>query len=243
MMKQLGLCIALFFATNGLVFGQNQPTPKPAPKEVSDPKAKVLLDKLKKQYEGYKSLETTFSLTVQIAGAKADVQKGKMIQQGAQYAMTMDKQAVFCDGKTVWFYQKKINEVQVSSVDINGESPILGPKQLIKLYQSGQYLYAITGEGTETGKAVQYIEFKPIKRNGEYSKIRMAIEKTTGQIVVCIRLGGQHDSRRSACQWRQGRFAACSLQKYPARIDRRHRRTGDNDYSGSRHWPTADQGG
>ncbi len=182
MIKQLSLSVALIFAVTTMVFGQ-QKNPAPAPKEVSDPKAKAILDRLNKQYEAFKSMETTFTLTVQVAGAKTEVQKGSLIQQGPQYVMTMDKQAVYCDGKTVWFYQKKINEVQVSSVDISGAAPVLSPKQLIKMYQSGEYIYAITGEGTELGAAVQYIEFKPIKRNGEYTKIRMALNKKTSQIV------------------------------------------------------------
>ena len=187
MIKHLGIAVALVLSICSSVLAQKPkpvvPAPKPAPKEVSDPKAKAVLDKILKQYNGYKSMETTFTLTIQVSGAKVDVQKGKLIQQGAQYAMTMDKQAVFCDAKTVWFYQKKINEVQVSSVSIGDDSPVLGPKQLLKIYQSGQYIYAITGEGVDAGKNVQYIEFKPVNRNGEYTKIRLAIEKGTSQIV------------------------------------------------------------
>ena len=50
--------------------------------ETSDPKAKALLDKVKKQYEGYSSLETNFTLVLKLAEqTKEETQKGKMYQE------------------------------------------------------------------------------------------------------------------------------------------------------------------
>ena len=44
----------------GIIFGQNTFTSK----RDSDPKAKVILDKLKKQYDSYKSMEVKFEIDV-----------------------------------------------------------------------------------------------------------------------------------------------------------------------------------
>ncbi|MBK7010096.1 MAG: hypothetical protein IPH36_16390 [Saprospiraceae bacterium] len=68
----------------------------------SDPKAKKILDALKKEYNGYKSMEVVFELVLELKGQPAETQKGKLIQQGKKYQVSIADQEIYCDGKAVW---------------------------------------------------------------------------------------------------------------------------------------------
>ena len=40
----------------------------------------------------------------------------------------------------------------------------MSPAEMLRLYESGQYAYAITGNATENGTKVTQIEFKPLDK-------------------------------------------------------------------------------
>ena len=150
--------------------------------ETSDPKAKVILDRIKKQYDAYSAIEAAFTLTIEVPEQAKQTQKGKIIQQGKKYYLELPDQLIYCDGATVWYYLKNNNEVQINNADDGNQEAILTPKDLLKLYQRNDYLYALVGEATENSKLVQYIEFKPTSRSNVYSKLRLSVDKTTSAI-------------------------------------------------------------
>lgn len=146
-------------------------------KEKSDPEAKKILDKIRKKYEGYKSFELAFTLTVEVPGEAQQVQKGTTAQSDKQFRLDMDDQVIVSDGKSTWVYLKKNNEVQINDADPNGQSEFLTPRELLRRYQKGDFLYAITEKTTVGGKLLTHIEFKPVNRNSEYSKIRVSVDE------------------------------------------------------------------
>lgn len=178
MRKQMLLVLFLGIAITGFC----QPV-KVNRQETSDPKAKAILDKIRKQYDTYKSLEAAFTLTIELPEQKKEIQKGKITQQGEKYLLELNKQTIICDGSTLWYHLKESNEVQINNADAGDQNNILSPKDLLKMYQQNDYLYGLSGEGTENGKAAQFIEFKPLKKNNEYTKLRLAVDKKSGQIV------------------------------------------------------------
>jgi len=145
----------------------------------SDPKAKKILDALKKEYDGYKSMEVNFELVLELKAQAAETQKGKLIQQGKKYFVSVSDQEVYCDGKSVWLYQKSNKEVQINSFEEGPGSEVMSPAEMLRLYESGQYAYAITGNATENGTKVTQIEFKPLDKNSEYTKIRLSVAENT----------------------------------------------------------------
>lgn len=176
------LSIGVFFNTNN-VFSQ----PSAVKTEVSDPKAKALLEKVKKQYEGYSTLETKYKLEVKTAQQpKPDVQSGKMTQQGERYRMDIDKDKDFIigDGKILW--HKAGNVVQIFNAGGKSKNEFLSPKELIKLYEKKEYVSGITGERAEgwSTKAT-IITLKPAnnRRGADFTKIEIAIDQKTNHIV------------------------------------------------------------
>ena len=62
----------------------NAQSPAPAPAEQNDPGAKKILDKIRKKYEGYKTLEAAFTLTIEVPGQAKEIQKGTVGPGGRQ---------------------------------------------------------------------------------------------------------------------------------------------------------------
>ena len=154
-------------------------------KEKSDPAAKAILEKLRTKYEAYKAVEADFVLTIEIPETDKEIQKGKLVQKGEQYRLSLDNQSIYCDGTTLWLYQKNINEVQVNNVDDfeEEEEDFLSPKDLLRIYEKENFIYALTNQAYENGIAIQQIEFKPLDSDSEYAKMRLTINKKNNQIV------------------------------------------------------------
>ncbi len=161
----------------------------------SDPKAKAILDKLKKEYQSSKAMEISFDLNIEMPGRGKEKQTGKFIQQGKKFALTSTDQEVFCDGKTVWLYIKANKEVQINNFEEGDQNDLMmTPSQMMRMYESGKYVYAITGNEKENGKDATLIEFKPLDKNSEYSKLRLAVDVKSNR-VVSMRVFSKDGSR------------------------------------------------
>lgn len=172
-----------FFALlTGLLLVASVSAQTVAAAEKSDPQAKKLLDKVRKKYEAYKTIEAGFSLAIELPGQPKQTQKGTVSQDGNKFRLDMDDQIIVSDGKTTWVYVKKNKEIQISDADPGdmSESGFFTPKELLKRYEKGDYLYAITDKTTEQNVVLTQVEFKPKVKNSEFSKMRVSIdEKTT----------------------------------------------------------------
>jgi outer membrane lipoprotein-sorting protein len=152
------------------------------PAEKSDPEAKKLLDRVRKQYQSYKSLDASFALTIEVPGAAKEVQKGKVSQEGDKFRLDMTDQLIVSDAKTTWVYLKKNKEIQVDNADKNNESAFLTPQQLLGRYEKGDYLYAIAERSTVNGRSIAQVEFKPVDKRSEYAKLRVSIDEKAGTV-------------------------------------------------------------
>jgi len=150
----------------------------------NDPKAKAILDKMRKKYEAYKTLEAEFTLDIELPEQPKESQKGKLIQQGEKYRLNLGGRTLVSDGKSVWLYIQKSKEVQINDVEEDAEEgSISSPKDLLKAYAWKDYIYVLSNEFTENGKLVQVVEFKPISKSSDYSKIRLTVDKKTSDVV------------------------------------------------------------
>jgi outer membrane lipoprotein-sorting protein len=147
----------------------------------SDPKAKKILDALKKDYNSYKSIEVNFELIIELSGQSKEVQTGKLIQQGEKYFVSISDQEVYCDGKSLWLYLKSMKEVQLNSAENGMSEDFMSPKDMLRMYENGQYAYAITGEVVENGTNITQIEFKPLDKKSQYTKLRLSVNKKTNK--------------------------------------------------------------
>lgn len=152
-------------------------------KKDSDPKAKSILDKLKKQYDGYKTVEINFAMDLELPGKPTENQSGTVIQDGKKYQLKMKDQEIYCDAKSVWVHLKKNKEVQISDFDAAETSAIMSPKQMLTLYEKGEYIYAIIEERKISNTTFTDIEFKPVSKKSEFTKMRLTVDKNSNKII------------------------------------------------------------
>ena len=181
-MKNILTVFALFALIST---GFAQEIPKEALYEdQSDPAATEILENVSKKYEKYKSLEVDFSMTIEIPEEDQVNQKGKIIQSGDKYYLDIPQMAIYCDGDIIWTHLKKQKQVQINNYEEDEDSEeIMSPKDVLKIYESGNYFYVLMNEAYEKGVMIQQIEFKPKDRDSEYSKMRVTINKETSAIM------------------------------------------------------------
>ena len=151
--------------------------------DANDAASKAILDKVKKQYEGYTSFES--SLKVESKNAedpKPEVLSGKIYQQGDNFRAEMGKNFMMGNGKIIWI--KAENNVQIKSATSKDADELMTPKTLIRMYEKKEFTFSVTGEGAEGwSKKATIITGKPNKRNGTYTKIVIVIDQKTNHIV------------------------------------------------------------
>lgn len=159
-----------------------------------DPAAKAILKDMKEKYDSYQTMEVNFDLILEIPESPSETQSGQIIQAGEKYRVKLDDQAIYCDGTGIWVHLIGNNEVQINDLDTSEDSEMMSPKDLLRIYESEDFDYAITGDAKEGGIPVQYIEFKPMDRDSEYSKIKMTVESKENQLKS-LRIFGKDGSQ------------------------------------------------
>ncbi len=142
-----------------------------------DPQAKQILDDLKSTYDAYSAVEMSFSLEIEIPEQAMETQKGSIIQSGKKYKIDLDDQSIYCNGSVVWVHLKTNKEVQINDYEEDMGGELMSPNDLLNVYESGEYEYALVNEERQDGVKVQQIEFKPTDRDSEYSKMRLSVIK------------------------------------------------------------------
>src|SRR5678816_2560697 len=82
----------------------------------SDPDAKKILDAVSAKFKSFKAIQAGFTYKVENADGKAvSTKKGTVYMKGTKYRVSFVGQEIFCDGNTVWTYDKSSNEVTTVS--------------------------------------------------------------------------------------------------------------------------------
>ncbi len=181
-MKQLILSVCLLLSTGMAALAQTN-TMNSA--EDSDPKAKAILDQIRSRFEGYQSLGADFTLDITFPEQPTETQRGSLGQEGDKFRMQMESQTVISDGETLWMIFDHNQEVQINDMPEEAEmgGTILSPESFLNFYDQGDFAYFLTNEFAQGGRTVQQIEFKPLDRDVEYSKLRMNVDKATKDII------------------------------------------------------------
>jgi len=153
--------------------------------EDSDPKAKAVLDQIRKRFESYKTLAAEFTLDITFPEQPTETQKGELGQKGDKFRMEMSSQTVLSDGETLWMIFDHNQEVQINDMPDEAEigGTVLSPESMLNFYDQGDFVYYLTNEYRKNGRTVQEIEFKPTDRNAEYTKLRMKVNKATKDVI------------------------------------------------------------
>ncbi|HUR65071.1 MAG TPA: outer membrane lipoprotein carrier protein LolA [Chitinophagaceae bacterium] len=147
----------------------------------NDPEAKAILDGVSAKFKTFTSVQAGFSYKVENATGKALSTKAGSIQmKGTKYRVSFSGQEIFCDGVTVWNYDKSANEVSISKLDAS--SGMITPQKLFTNFYDKDFLYLLNGEKKVGGKTVQEIEMTPVDKSKPFHKVYVQVDKAAKTI-------------------------------------------------------------
>lgn len=140
-----------------------------------DPKALEILDAMSKKYKAIESFEANISYTLTNDVEKINEEfKGKISVKGEKFRLVLPEQEVVNNGTTVWQYFPENKEVNIDNYDPDSED--INPSKIYEIYKKGfKYLYL--SDKTEAGVLCEEIDLVPDKKDAQYFKIKMMINK------------------------------------------------------------------
>jgi len=140
-----------------------------------DPKALEILDAMSKKYKSIPAFEANISCNLTNEVDKVNEEfKGQITVKGDKYRMVLPEQEVINDGATIWTYLPEAKEVNIDNYDPNSED--VNPSKIHEVYKKNfKYLYL--QDKTDGGVMCEEIDLVPEKKDAQYFKIKMFINK------------------------------------------------------------------
>jgi outer membrane lipoprotein-sorting protein len=140
-----------------------------------DPKALEILDAMSKKYRAIPSYEASFSCVLTNDVEKINEEfKGKVTVKGDKFRMVIPEQEVINNGTTTWTYLPEAKEVNIDNYDPNSND--VNPSKIYEIYKKNcKYIYL--EDKNEGGVLCEIIDLVPEKKDAQYFKIRMSINK------------------------------------------------------------------
>lgn len=140
-----------------------------------DPKALETLDAMSKKYKAMEAFEANIvcNMTNEIDKVNEEF-KGKITVKGNKFRLALPEQEIFNDGATQWTYLPAAKEVNIDNYDPSSDD--VNPSKILDMYKKG-YKYLSLGDKTEGGVLCEEIDLVPDKKDAQYFKIKMMINK------------------------------------------------------------------
>lgn len=141
----------------------------------NDPKAVKLLNEVTTSLDESKSLHMTYVMKYFIPESTPITQNGEYHKVGEKIKVSLADVDYYVANDAVYEYNKPENTITIK--DKTKESiGIISPSMIIKQFVDGNYTYRIAPEST-VSKTM--INFKPIDRDNQYSKLRVTIDPSS----------------------------------------------------------------
>ena len=168
-MRTLYVAVALFLAGTAATAQTNN-------SGKNDPEAKKVLDAVSTKFKTFTTVQAGFTYKVENSTGKAISSKtGNILMKGTKYKVSFGTNEIFCDGKTVWNYDKNSNEVTISNLDASGG--MITPQKLFTNFYDKDFLYIMNGEKKAGTKTLQEIEMTPTDKSKPFHKVYVQVDK------------------------------------------------------------------
>jgi outer membrane lipoprotein carrier protein len=146
--------------------------------QASDPAAKAILDGVSAKFKTFTSVQATFAYKVENAAGKAlSTKTGTILMKGTKYKVNFSGQEIFCNGTTIWNYDKGANEVTISKLDAS--SGMITPQKLFTNFYDKDFRYILNGEKKVGTKVIQEIEMTPLDKSKPFHKVYVQVDKAS----------------------------------------------------------------
>lgn len=173
-MRTLYVAMALFLSGSTITAQTNN-------SGKNDPEAKKVLDAVSTKFKSFTTVQAGFTYKVENSAGKAlSTKTGTIWMKGTKYKVVFGGNEIYCDGKTVWSYDKAANEVTISNLDASGG--MITPQKLFTNFYDNDFLYVMNGEKKSGTKTLQEIEMTPTDKSKPFHKVYLQIDKAAKTI-------------------------------------------------------------
>jgi outer membrane lipoprotein carrier protein len=150
-------------------------------------KSKGILDKASTTLNAYKTISSDFVYTGTNTQTNETItESGKLLIKNEKYHLTLKGSEVYFDGKDVYNYITKSNEVNITYPEPTktekGEFFISNPRDIFK-FQSKNFKSKLVKETTIKGLVCYEVDLYPIDLKTKYSRIKLHINKANYHIL------------------------------------------------------------
>lgn len=150
--------------------------------------SKAILDKASAALNSYKTIASDFSYSsVNVQTNETITETGKIVIKNNKYHLTLKGSEVYFNGKDVYNYMPKENEVNITypepSKTEKGEFFISNPREIFK-FQSKNFKSKFMRETTIKGTACYEVDLYPNDLKTKYSRIKLHIDKKSNHMVA-----------------------------------------------------------
>lgn len=143
--------------------------------------AKQILDGVSTKFKSFKSVTAKFSLKIEnSAGKSMGSKSGTVHMKGNKYHALVGDQELFCDGSSLWTYDKGDNEVTITKIDPNANT--ITPQKIFTNFYDKDFSYKLNGEKKTGAKTLQEIELTPNDKSKNFSKVFVYVDKAAQTI-------------------------------------------------------------
>ena len=142
----------------------------------TDGGATELLNKVSKKYQAFTSLQFHYTLVTTKDTKTLGSTQGDFYLKGNKYHTSYQGQTFYCDGVTLWNYQKSTNEVSIFEYDPEDDDNMMNPQLLLKNWDKHFRAKFIRDE-ISNNQSIAIIDLTP-KYNQSYYRIRLFINKS-----------------------------------------------------------------
>lgn len=147
----------------------------------TDGGATEMLKKVSAKYQAFTSMQFHYTLKSTKENKTISTSQGDFALKGSKYHTTYNGQTFFCDGKSIWNYQKSTNEVSIYEYDPEDDGNLMNPQKILKNWDRHFRAKYIRDEFiNNVSNAI--IDLSP-KASQSYYRIRLYINKGNNQIL------------------------------------------------------------
>ena len=180
-MKKIYILLMLIYGITVSLFAQNNPPVKTTNPTKSDPEAKKILDAVSLKFKTFTTVQAGFTYKVEDAKGKVQSSKsGSILMKGTRYKVNFSGQEIFCDGTTIWNFDKSTNEVTISKLDASGG--MITPQKLFTNFYDKDFYYILNGVKKAGARTLQEIEMTPIDKNKAFHTVYVQVDKAAKTI-------------------------------------------------------------
>lgn len=147
----------------------------------TDGGATELLKKVSDKYQSYSSMQFRYTLKATKDDETLQTTTGDFAIKGSKYRTVFNGQRFFCDGTTIWNYQKATNEVSIYDYDPDDDDNMMNPQRILKNWNAHFRAKYIRDEYIG-GQSVALIDLTP-KTAQSYYRIRLHVDKSNSRIM------------------------------------------------------------